>query len=64
MARKSTMPPGTEAKLIEFVEQGLTDAEMGEKLGRCGSTITKWRIRLFIFKGSRMDWAKRRTVSN
>ncbi len=64
MARRSSMPKGIEQKLIEFVEQGLTDAAIGRRLGRKGSTITAWRYKLFISKGSRMDWAQRFSLTN
>ena len=53
------MPEGTEQKLIKFVEQGLTDAQIGKLLQRPARIIAYWREKLFTSKGPPIDWAQR-----
>lgn len=48
MARLSSMPEGTEAKLLDMVAKGMTNPQMGEMLGIKASTIVFWRKKLFI----------------
>ena len=64
MARPSTMPSGTEQKLIELVARGLTDVEIGRQLGRKRSTITSWRARFCIRRVFRGDCSSRFSLTN
>lgn len=64
MARPSTMPAGTEQRLIELVGRGLTDAEIGKLLKRPQSTIQFWRGKFCIDRASKGDLASRFSLTN
>lgn len=60
MGRRSSMPEGTERRMLEMVLCGATNQAIARNLGRSLSTVVYWRRQLNITKTLSEDFIQYR----